>query len=1142
MAILDAAGNILAVNEPWRAFAHENGILTTLGTVEQVNYLDVLACPECDPVDGSSGIRLGVLGVLGGTLPSFQADYPCNSPTEQRWFRMHVLPLGPGQQGAVITHENITAEKLANLRLEKAHEQLSFAQRAAGAGVWEWNLTDNHLTWSKELFHLYGLDQDRDQADFATFRRIVHGDDLATVDANMARMLAEQSPFSNEYRIVLPDGHVRWIRAHGSFDLNPEGEPIRMAGICLDHTLQRMAELAQAASERQAQVMLRTALDGVWLIDEAGRFREANETACRMLGYSREELLALSLAEVEVQENPVDVLNHLAKISAQGWDLFESRHRRKNGSEFPVELSVTHHPDLHQLVVFTRDISDRKEADTALRESEARFRAMFEDSPIGLWEEDFSEVKASFDALRHRGVIDLRTHFDEHPEEVARIAGQVRVLSVNQASILSLKAKSKEAILRNLPSYFTEASLEAFKEELLALASGQTRFSVETPHLDALGDFRIFDLGIAVQTGSEDSLSRVLVSFLDITKKKQASDALRASEAKLKTLTEHAPDHILLLDLEGRILYINHVLPGYELNDVIGQNWLNWMPVAAREIAASAMAQVIETGRRMDYTVNAAGSPGETLWYDCRLSPVHEEGVLTGLALFTTDITERRHSELALFRSERQYRGLFDSMKEGFALHEILTDETGQPFDYRFLDVNPAFVQMTGLSRERWIGHTVREILPGIEPSRIREYGRVALTGQSITFEDEAKELGRWYRVTAYQPAPRQFSVLITDITRQKRAERERQELEQQLARTQKLESLGSLAGGVAHDMNNVLGAIMGLASIHEELAPAGSRMQKSMDTILKACTRGRTLVKGLLGFARQGLEEIRRLDLNEVIQEQVALLERTIPANVHLEVDLVPGLRPIQGDAASLSHVLMNLCVNALDAMPTGGTLSLRTLELDPDSACLEVEDTGCGMSTEVLEKAMDPFFTTKAQGKGTGLGLAIVYGTVKAHHGRVELTSTPGAGTRVRMHFPASEVATALQDAGPQRAARSQSLQVLLVDDDELIQDSLSEMLRSLGHVPTVATSGEEALFLLNSGLQADVVVLDLNMPGLGGVGTLPLLRERYPELPVLLATGRPDQMAMNLVATTTKTVLLPKPFSAGEIASHFSKLGLA
>jgi len=1398
VAVLDSAANIIAVNEPWRRFARANGIRDTVGTVEQVNYLDVMASSCQESSGATTDIRQGLVDVLSGNRSSFVAEYPCDSPTEPRWFRMHVLPLKAAQRGAVVTHENITEEKLAQIALELTQEQLDFAQRAAGVGLWEWDLVSNQFTWSPELFRLYGLDPDKHRATAETWRRILHPDDLKAVEAQTEKVIAERTPFANDYRVVLPDGQIRWIRGQGSFDLDAKGHPIRMAGICVDHTAQKRAELDAAASEAKARTMLHTARDGVWLMDMEGRFKDANEAACRMLGYARESLLELRLADIEVQEDPEAVKQHIAVVAHQGWDVFETEHRRRDGSVFPVEVSVTHQADLDQMVVFVRDITERKRAEarlrasesqlraiidhstdaigvsrdglhvmvnpayrrmfglaleedlagrpileliapefraqvtrfvadrtdgksvptsyeilglrkdlstfdmsvhastyelddeiftlvilrditaqkesarsmesnrrlladterlgrvggwefdidsqlstwteevyriheldpqvqttvargvtfyddasrpiiasavqraiereeefelelgiitakgnprqvhvigkidpsrrkvfgfiqditerkvteTALRESETRFRTMFEDSPIGIWEEDFSQVKASLELLRHQGVVDFRAHFAEHPGEVARLAGLVRILRVNRASLLSLKVGSETELVRNLHAYFTPDSLETFKDELCALAEGQTRFRIEGPHLDAEGQILQFEISFVVQSGYEQSLGRVLVSFVDITERKAIETALRESQLLMREALVFNEQVLAAMPIgaaaydggSGCCLVANQALADYaggDLEQVQNQNFRELTSWRESGMLAAAN-RVIALGQPEHFEAQVTSTFGKQAWLACDFSVfAGAEGPV--LLLMCVDISDRKQADLALLQSERQYRGLFDSMTEGFALHELITDSAGLPFDYRFLEVNPAFVAITGLPRNQWVGHTVREILPGVEPRWITQYGEVVATGRSITFEEESQDLGRWFRVTAYRPAPRQFAVLVTDISEAKRLATEHLQLEKQVARTQKMESLGSLAGGVAHDMNNVLGAIMGLASIHQEQEPEGSRLRKSMDTILKACTRGRTLVKGLLGFSRQGLEEVRILDLNEVVREDAALLERTIPANIRIDLDLAEGLRPIHGDPSSLSHVLMNLCVNAMDAMPEGGTLRVATKNLAPDLVSLEVSDTGCGMPPDVLERALDPFFTTKVQGKGTGLGLAIVYGTVKAHHGRLEITSTVGLGTRVSMQFPATLMAEPTGTAGASKPLMPRPMNILVIDDDELIQITLEELLRSMGHVPTLAASGEEALRRLEEGLQVEAVLLDLNMPGLGGAGTLPLLRAAYPDLPVLLATGRADQTAMNLVARHARTLLLPKPFSADEIASHLRQLGL-
>jgi PAS domain S-box-containing protein len=241
------------------------------------------------------------------------------------------------------------------------------------------------------------------------------------------------------------------------------------------------------------------------------------------------------------------------------------------------------------------------------------------------------------------------------------------------------------------------------------------------------------------------------------------------------------------------------------------------------------------------------------------------------------------------------------------------------------------------------------------------------------------------------------------DITELRRNQRERAALQAQLLQTQKMESIGSLAGGVAHDMNNVLGAILGIASVHVEGQPEGSTTRRAFATIIRASERGGKMVKGLLSFARMTASNTQAVDLNALLQEMIQLLERTTLAKVRLEVDLAADLRPIQGDPGALNHAFMNLCINAVDAMAGAGSLFIRTRNIELGQVEVQFRDTGVGMTPEVMERAMDPFFTTKPQGQGTGLGLAMVYSTIQAHGGTLELQSQPGAGTVVTTRFPA-------------------------------------------------------------------------------------------------------------------------------------------
>ena len=393
-----------------------------------------------------------------------------------------------------------------------------------------------------------------------------------------------------------------------------------------------------------------------------------------------------------------------------------------------------------------------------------------------------------------------------------------------------------------------------------------------------------------------------------------------------------------------------------------------------------------------------------------------------------------------------------------------------------------------------------------------------------------------WLLLDAWERDRKVQARLITERER-RRNQKAMLELEGQFQQAQKMESLGVLAGGVAHDMNNVLGAILALASSSQEAQAPGSPLHHALDTISRAAIRGGTMVKRLLSFARKTPGEVRDLDLNTVIREEVELLARTTLAQLHLDLDLQDGLRLIRGDASALSHALMNLCVNAVDAMGGAGTLTLRTRNAPGPWVELQVEDTGHGMPKEVLAKALDPFYTTKPQGKGTGLGLSMVYSTVKAHQGELDLRSEVGQGTCVSLRFPVVEPQR--PEPGPAPAAAAQDpgrpLAILVVDDDEFIQMSTEILLDLMGHTVTVVASGEAALQKLEEGYQPDVVILDMNMPGLGGEGTLPRLRLLRPDLPVILATGRADQAALDLVTSQPHVTLLPKPFTMATLRNH-------
>ena len=466
---------------------------------------------------------------------------------------------------------------------------------------------------------------------------------------------------------------------------------------------------------------------------------------------------------------------------------------------------------------------------------------------------------------------------------------------------------------------------------------------------------------------------------------------------------------------------------------------------------------------------------------------------------------------------------------------------------YRYALWNTKAEEIFGLSRDQVLGKTDADFWPPEQAACFHEVD-LQVISQGTLVDVPVEPIDSRSRGTillhtikvAVQDSQGHASLLLglsEDITQRLRLEEERRSLEARLQESQKLDSLGSLAGGVAHDMNNVLGSILGLATAFRNQAEPGSPLARALETITMACVRGGTMVRGLLTFARQQLTEEKELEVNTLIRELMQLLERTTLARVRLQLELAEDLQPILGDASALTHALMNVCVNAVEAMGDNGLLRVATRNR---GAWVEIEvaDTGCGMLPAVLEQALNPFFTTKSH--GTGLGLSIVHSTLKAHRGLLRVESRPGKGTQVVLSLPAGPAAQA--GGGTPVACAEQPahpMAILLVDDDELIRTSLTEVLEMLGHTCTAVANGEAALALLEAGLEPDAVVLDVNMPGLGGAGTLPRLRRLRPRLPVLLSTGRADQAALDLAAAHGGVQILAKPFTARALGQALAAL---
>ncbi|HFB83707.1 MAG TPA: response regulator, partial [Thermodesulfatator sp.] len=365
----------------------------------------------------------------------------------------------------------------------------------------------------------------------------------------------------------------------------------------------------------------------------------------------------------------------------------------------------------------------------------------------------------------------------------------------------------------------------------------------------------------------------------------------------------------------------------------------------------------------------------------------------------------------------------------------------------------------------------------------------------------------------------------------------EKRRLEHQLRQAQKMEAVGTLAGGIAHDFNNILTGIIG----HLELAmlrlPKDSPVTKDLETIRGQAERAAGLVRQLLAFSRRRMLEFETLDLNQVVREMAGMLSRIIGETISLQLDLAPNLPPIYADRSAIEQIILNLCVNARDAMPQGGVLTLKTravtdpLRKGPERIFLEISDTGTGMEKEVLERIFEPFFTTKDPGKGTGLGLSMVYGLVEQHRGTIQVRSEPGRGSTFTILLPvSSEVALSraqISYAKPRLEQLRGQGRVLVVEDEAALRTLIREALTEKGYEVILAHSGKEALEYL-SRERVDLIVSDVVMPEIGGRRLYEILRSRGDQTPFLFISGYSLSQLDSQFLGREDIIFLAKPFS--------------
>jgi two-component system cell cycle sensor histidine kinase/response regulator CckA len=632
----------------------------------------------------------------------------------------------------------------------------------------------------------------------------------------------------------------------------------------------------------------------------------------------------------------------------------------------------------------------------------------------------------------------------------------------------------------------------------------------------------------------------------------RAEQARAALARQMQLLLESTGEAIYQLDLEGRVTFANRAgaeLVGYTPAELLGRR----MHDIAHHTRPDGSHYPVEECPIQQAVRRGEPCRGatETFWRRDGTSfpiehssrPIFENGVLTGAVVACKDITERKKLETEILVRESRLRGFFAGSTAGMA---ILDGE------FRYTQVNAALAGMNGLSAEAHVGRRVSEVAPDLWRTLgpilevVRETRRPVLDSE-LTGQTPLKPgATRHFNVSVFpvltEGTLEGFGLVIVETT-------ERRNLEEQFLHAQKMEAIGQLAGGVAHDFNNILCVIQGHAQLWQASEALPADAQESIREILLATDRAANLTRQLLTFSRKQVAQRRMVDLNETVAEAVRMLRQVIGEDVELATQRERDLPLIFADPAMIYQAIMNLAINSRDAMPKGGRLSITTRRVVPgdpvlthipevqgECVCLEVADTGTGISAEDLPRIFEPFFTTKEPGKGTGLGLPTTYGIMLQHKGWIRVISEQGKGTKVWLVF--RSVGQALPEPASENGAPGDARgteTVLLVEDDAGVRSLTRKALERFGYSILEASSGDEALGIWARHKHVvDLVVTDLVMPGsTTGMDLARALQGERPSLPIILISGYTGDLYRPETQDGQQLGYLQKPFGPARLA---------
>ncbi|MFO0947325.1 MAG: PAS domain S-box protein [Planctomycetota bacterium] len=1107
VAVLNAKGTIVAVNQSWNDFSalsfdnSDNRANIGVG----VNYFEV--CRKSDDAGDASAaiVAEGIREVIDGRSNRFQCEYPCETPETLRWFQMSVTRLDHGTGGAVVAHTDISELKYVEEELRESEQRFrEFVDHAADAfflhdeqGV----ILDVNSQACRSLGYcrqeLIGMSPQDFDADLTPEARAKIWHELfagRTVAIETRLRRKDSTTFPVEVRIrPFTSGGKRFAVA-----------------LCHDISARKRSEDALRSSEAQLRLFAEHVPAPIAMLDRELRYLQVSRRWLTDYRLGDKDLSGLRHYDVFPETPEHWRAAHGRCLAGATETCDEEIFRRANGSiqwvRWEVRPWYRSASEIGGIIIFSEDITERKLAQQKMREREVRFQKVFENADTGIAISDASG----------------------------------RLLECNPAYCKLLGYTPKELQSSSFASYIHPDDRERNLALIASLQKGEIpSFEIENRYRHKDGRSVWVHKFTALLPKDSDAPSNMMALVTDITERRAAEQSLRESEERYRKLMDVLPGAVFV-HANDEIVFCNPAfvrLMGVERADaLLGKSPFDIVPSDYHSLLRSR----IDKMRRSHDPL--PGVEMHLLRPDGRTVPVYS--VATAFSGFgphailvaCSDLTERE-------RSIQLLRSVMDSVTDA-----ILTiDEHGI-----IQSSNPGSERSFGYSEIELVGKNVKLLMPPPYNEEHDDYianylrtGVARMIGSGREAEGLRRDGTRFpveITITEFQiDGERRFTGVLRDITA-------RQRLEAELQQAQKMEAVGRLAGGVAHDFNNLLTIINGYSDMLLTKMPDPTTASEFIVAIRDAGNRAARLTQQLLAFSRKAVVEPRSLDLNEIVAQSAKLLLRLIGEDILLSVLTDPNLPRIRADSGQIDQLIMNLVVNARDAMPKGGRLTIETkpITIAPDDAKghvdvkpgkyarLAIADTGHGMPEEVKCRIFEPFFTTKGIGKGTGLGLAVVHGVVTQCGGYVEVRTIVGEGTTFYLFFPAV-AGEAETPAPPDRSPPAHGKEtILLVEDEDSVRIIARRALESQGYRVLASARGTEALRLAeNFAEPIDMLVTDIVMPEVGGRQLAESIKELRPNILVLYMSGYTDDSVVHHGVLEANDAFLQKPFTPQTLA---------